>query len=247
MAGKPVALVTGAGRGMGAASARELHSRGYDLVLNSPTENCEALARELGGHAVRGSLAEAADVKRMVDAAVARFGALDAIVMSNGHAPWSSESTTAYDPDFKGPLLEIPDEDWVAGFNLMLMSTIRLLRLATPHMEARGGGSVVLISSFACFEPRLVFPVSSVYRPAIAGFAKLYADRYAPKGIRINAVLPGFMENWPMNETVERSIPMARSGRMEEVAKAVGFLVSADASYITGQSLLIDGGVTRAI
>ena len=247
MAKRPVALVTGGGRGMGAECARELAARGYDVVVGSPTENCEKIAAEIGGVAVRGSLAEEKDIARMVETAISRFGGLDAIVMSNGHAPWSSESTTAFDPDFDGPLLEIPESDWLAGFNLMIMSTIRLCRLATPALIARGGGAIVLISSFAAFEPRLVFPVSSVYRPAIAGFAKLYADRYASKNIRINAVLPGFMENWPMNDTVMRSIPMARQGRMEEVSKTVAFLVSGDASYITGQSLLIDGGVTRAL
>lgn len=244
---QPVAVITGAGRGIGAACAEELAKRGYALALMSPSESSIVLAKRLGGMGFRGSVTELSDLTRLVDETLARHGRIDAVVVSTGHPPWSIEASAAFNPNAGTHLLDIPDDDWIAGVRLILLNAIRLCRLVTPVMVRQGGGSIVLISSFTAFEPRLAFPVSSVLRSTIAGFAKLYADRYAQDGIRINSVLPGFLENWPPGQSIMDTIPARRLGRMQEVAKAVAFLLSDDSSYTTGQSLLIDGGVTRSI
>jgi NAD(P)-dependent dehydrogenase (short-subunit alcohol dehydrogenase family) len=229
---KKVAIVTGGGRGMGGAIARELHAQGYALALMSPSESAEQLAAELGGLAVRGSAAEAADLEALVQRTLEAHGRVDAVVNHTGHPP-------------KGDLLDIPDEDWRLGLDLMLLSVVRMARLVTPAMERQGGGAIVNITTFSAFEPSLNFPVSSAIRAGLAGFTKLYADRYAPAGIRMNSILPGFIDS--LNhapETAER-VPLGRLGTAEEIAKTTAFLLSEGAGYITGQNIRVDGGLTR--
>lgn len=232
MAGR-VALVTAAGRGIGAGIARRLAADGYALGLLSPGEGVQVLAEELGGIAVRGSVTEPADLARLVEETVARFGRLDAAVVNVGHAP-------------KGKLLALTDSDWEAGFAMGVMPAIRIARLATPHFRAAGGGALVAISSYAAFEPEPDFPMSTL-RPALSAWLKLYADQHAAEGIRANAVLPGFTDSLPEKADRRARIPMGRYGTVAEIAAAVAFLVSAEASYITGQSLRVDGGVTRSV
>jgi NAD(P)-dependent dehydrogenase (short-subunit alcohol dehydrogenase family) len=228
-----VALVTAAGRGIGAGIARRLARDGYSLGLLSPGEGVVSLAAELGGIAVRGSVTEPADLARLVEETVSRFGRLDAAVVNVGHAP-------------KGKLLSLTDQDWEAGFAMGVMPTVRIARLVTPHFLAAGGGSLVAISSYAAFEPEPDFPMSTL-RPALSAFLKLYADQHAGSGIRANAVLPGFTDSLPEKADRRARIPMGRYGTVAEIAAAVAFLVSTEASYITGQSLRVDGGVTRSV
>jgi NAD(P)-dependent dehydrogenase (short-subunit alcohol dehydrogenase family) len=232
MAGK-VAIVTAAGRGIGAGVARRLAADGYALGLLSPGEGVVALAAEFGGVAVRGSVTEPGDLARLADDTLARFGRLDAAVVNVGHAP-------------KGSLLSLTDADWEAGFTMGVLPTIRVARLVTPHFVAAGGGALVAISSYAAFEPEPDFPMSTL-RPALSAYLKLYADQHAADGIRANAVLPGFTDSLPEKPERRARIPMGRYGTVAEIAAAVAFLVSAEASYITGQSLRVDGGVTRSV
>lgn len=229
-----VALVTAASRGMGAAIARRLAEDGYRLALMSRGEGLQDVADELDAVAFTGSVASASDLREFVDAAVDAYGRIDAVVNNTGHAA-------------KGDLLTLSDDDWYAGLDLLLLNVVRMARFATPHMEAAGGGAFVNISTGAAAEPSPTYPVSSTLRAGLTGFTKLFAARYAATGIRMNNVLPGFIDSQVFSAEDVAQIPMGRLGRVDEIASAVAWLVSPAASYITGQSLLVDGGLVKAI
>ena len=230
----PVTLVTAAGSGMGEAIARRLHAAGHHLVLLSPGGGAAAVAEELGCAAVTGDVTEPDDLQAMVDLATERHGGVDNVVANTGHPP-------------KGPLLEIPDEDWHAGLDLVLLHVVRLARLAVPSMRERGGGSIVAISTFSAFEPSPSFPVSSVLRAGLGSFVKLFAREHAADAIRMNAVLPGFIDSYPEDEETVAQIPAGRFGRTTEIADVVRFLVSDESTYLTGQNIPVDGGLTHAV
>ncbi|NBI47028.1 SDR family oxidoreductase [Burkholderia sp. ISTR5] len=234
MSAEKVALVTAAGKGMGAAIARELAAGGYRVALMSPSGSAVELAAELGGFGIAGSVTENADIGRFVDETLARYGRIDAVVNNTGHPP-------------KGDLLAIGDEQWHLGLDLVVLNVARMLRRVTPVFEKQGGGAVVNISSFAADAPEQAMPVSSALRAALSAFTKLYADRYASAGIRINSVLPGFIDSWPETPEIVARIPAGRFGKTEEIAKTVAFLLSDGAGYITGQNLRVDGGIVRAL
>jgi NAD(P)-dependent dehydrogenase (short-subunit alcohol dehydrogenase family) len=219
---------------MGLAIARELASRGYDLVLMSRGGEIMDVARKLGATGITGSVTELADLERLVETALAQHGRIDAVVNNTGHPA-------------SGDLLSIADEDWHAGLDLVLLNVVRMARLVTPVMVEQQGGALVNISSFGAYEPSPSFPVSSSLRAALGSYAKLYADRYASDGIRMNNVLPGFMDSYEIDGEIRRSIPMGRRGKVEELAKTVAFLLSPEAAYITGQNLRVDGGLTRSV
>lgn len=229
-----VAIVTAAGRGMGAAIARELAAAGYRLALLSNGGGALALAADLGGIGLTGSVTVPADLERLVGETMARYGRIDAVVNNTGHPP-------------KGDLLDIPDEEWHGALDLVLLNVIRMARLVTPVMEAQGAGAIVNISTFSAFEPSLSFPVSSSLRAALGSFTRLYADRYAAAGIRMNNLLPGYIDSYPMSKELVAGIPMGRYGMVEEIAKTVRFLLSGEAGYITGQNIRADGGLTRSV
>ena len=229
-----VAVVTAAGKGIGAAIARELAASGYRLALMSNGGGAETLAGELGGLGLRGSVTEPDDIRRLVAQTLEIYGRVDAVVNNTGHAP-------------KGPLLEIRDEAWHQGLDLLFLNVVRMAREVTPHFQAQGGGAIVNISTFAAFEPELSFPVSSSLRAALGSFARLYSDTYAPDNIRMNNLLPGYVDSYPLSENLAARIPMGRYGRVEELAAAVRFLLSEDGAYFSGQNLRMDGGLTRSV
>lgn len=234
MAEQKVAIVTAASRGMGAACARELGARGFALALMARSADVLTLAEQLGALGLQGSVAAEADLRRLVDATLERHGRVDVVVSNTGHPA-------------KGDLLGLADEEWHAGLDLLLLNVVRMARLLTPTMLAQGSGVFVNISSFSAIEPGLRFPVSATLRAALGNFAKLYSQRYAADGLRMNNVLPGWIDTYPVDPESVRAIPQGRAGSAEEVAKVVAFLASEAASYITGASLLVDGGLVRGV
>jgi len=219
---------------MGAACARELARRGYDLVLMARSDAIHTLAGELRAVAITGSVATESDLRRLVDAAIARYGRIDAVVNNTGHAP-------------KGDLLQLTDEDWRTGFDLLFLNVVRVARLVTPLLLARGTGSIVNVSSFGAVEPSGRFPVSSAARAALGAYVKLYSERYGSAGLRMNNVLPGWIDTYPVDASTVAGIAAGRPGTADEVARVVGFLASQESSYVTGQSLLVDGGLVRGL
>ncbi len=229
-----VALITAAGSGMGAAIARRLAADGYGVAILSASGKGEALARELRGVGVTGSNREVADLERLVARAVEAYGHIDAVVNSAGHGP-------------KGELLEISDADWHLGMEVYFLNVVRICRLVTPLLESRGGGALVNISTFATFEPDPSFPTSGAFRSSLAAFTKLYADKFADRNIRMNNILPGFIDSLPEKEEFRARIPLGRYGTVEEIAATAAFLLSEEARYITGQNIRVDGGITRSV
>lgn len=229
-----VAIVTAGGSGMGAACARKLAADGYKVAILSSSGKGEALAKELGGIGVTGSNQSNDDLKRLVDETMAKWGRVDALVNSAGHGP-------------RDEILKITDEQWHTGMDVYLLSAIRPARLVAPIMVAQKEGAIVNISTAWAFEPSPMFPTSGVFRAGLAAFTKLFADQYAASNVRMNNVLPGWIDSLPQQDARRDSVPMQRYGKSEEIAATVAFLVSDGAGYITGQNLKVDGGLMRGI
>ena len=229
-----VALITAGGSGMGADAARRLAEDGFKVGILSSSGKGEALGTELGGFGVTGSNLDGDALSALVEGAKERWGRIDVLVNSAGHGP-------------KGPVLEISDEDWHQGMEVYLMNVIRPTRLVTPVMQAQGGGAVINVSTFAAFEPDPLFPTSGVFRAGLAAFTKLYSDKYASENIRMNNVLPGFIDSLPETEDRKARIPLGRYGHASEVSSLISWLASQGGGYMTGQNLRIDGGLTRAV
>ncbi|WP_284162680.1 SDR family oxidoreductase [Frigidibacter sp. SD6-1] len=234
MSDPKVALVTAGGSGMGAAAARHLAGQGWQVGILSSSGKGEALAEELGGLGVTGSNQSSADLARLVDQAMTRWGRIDGLVNSAGHGP-------------RAPILEISDEDWHRGIDVYFLNVVRATRLVAPVMAAQGGGAIVNISTAWAFEPSAMFPTSAVARAGLAAFTKVFSDEYAAKNVRMNNVLPGWIDSLPGTEERRQMVPLGRYGKAEEVAATVAFLLSEGAGYITGQNLTVDGGLTRRI
>ncbi len=229
-----VAMVIAGGSGMGAAAARRLAEDCFAVAILSSSGKGEALAKELGGLGLTGSNRSSEDIGRLVDAAMARWGRIDVLVNSAGHGP-------------RAPILEITDEQWHAGLDTYLMNVIRATRLVAPVMVQQKSGAIINISTAWAFEPAAQFPTSAVARAGLAAYTKIFADTYAADNVRMNNVLPGWIDSLPATEERRQSVPMKRYGTTEEVAATISFLASDGAGYITGQNIRVDGGLTRSL
>lgn len=234
MAIQKVAVITAGGSGMGAAAAKRLAQDGFKVAILSSSGKGEALAKDLGGFGVTGSNQSNDDLERLVEGAVERWGRIDTLVNSAGHGP-------------RAPILEISDEDWHKGFDTYFLSAVRPTRLVTPVMQKQKSGAIINISTAWAFEPSSLFPTSATARAGLACFTKIFAETYAADNIRMNNVLPGWIDSLPGTEERRASVPLGRYGKAEEIAATIAFLASEGAAYITGQNIRVDGGVTRSV
>jgi len=229
-----VAVLIAAGTGMGAESAKKLSFDGFKISILSSSGKGEALANTLNGIGVTGSNQSSEDLKKIVEATMDKWGRIDVLVNSAGHGP-------------RAPILELTDDDWHKGMDTYFMNVVRISRLVTPIMQKQKSGSIINISTFATFEPDPVFPTSGVFRAGLASFTKLFADQYAPDNIRMNNILPGFIDSLPEKEEFKKRIPLKRYGSVKEISEVVSFLASEGSAYITGQNIRVDGGITKSV
>ena len=219
---------------MGAAAAKRLAQDGFKVAILSSSGKGEALAQELGGLGVTGTNQSADDLKTIVDRVMAQWGRIDALVNSAGHGP-------------RAPLLDITDEQWHLGFDVYFLNVVRAARLVTPIMVQQKSGTIINISTAWVAEPSPLFPTSAVARAGLAAYTKLFADQYAPDNVRMNNILPGWIDSLPATEERRAGVPMQRYGKSAEIAATVSFLASEGAGYITGQNIRVDGGLMRSV
>jgi len=231
---KQVALVVGGGSGIGADAARKMAAEGWDVAVMSSSGKGEALGNELGGLGFTGSNLVVADLESFVTVAMDRFGRIDAVINCTGHGP-------------KGPVDEISDADWHLGMDYYMLNVVRIVRIVQPIMLAQGSGSIVNISTFAAFEPDPDFPTSAIFRASLAGYVKLWSNKFASAGLRMNNVLPGFIDSLPEKDDRLARIPAGRYAKVEELSNVIAFLASDASSYVTGQNLRVDGGLTASV
>ncbi len=229
-----VALVVAGGSGIGADTARKLAETGWQVGVMSSSGKGEELGKELNGFGYTGSNLEPEDLAAFVKMAMGTAGRIDGVVNCSGHGP-------------KGEIDQISDEDWRSGMDYYLLNVIRMTRLVAPIMKTQNGGSIVNISTFAAFEPDADFPTSAVFRAGLATYAKLFATRFAAHNVRMNNVLPGFIDSLPEKPDRLSRIPAGRYAKVRELSEVVSFLLSDASSYITGQNLRVDGGLTASV
>ena len=229
-----VAMIVGGGSGIGADSARKMSEMGYDVAVFSSSGKGEALGKELCCLGFTGSNLMVADLEAFVAATMERFGRIDAVINCAGHGP-------------KGPIMEISDEDWHLGMDYYFLNIVRITRLVLPIMQNQGKGSIVNISTFAVFEPDPDFPTSAVFRASLASYTKLFSTKYAAESIRMNNILPGFINSLPEKQDRLDRIPAGRYADVRELTETVAFMASDASSYITGQNLRVDGGLTASV
>ncbi len=223
------AIITAASQGIGEACARKLSALDYNLILMSRSKKIKSLADELDCISVQGSVTENNDLKEVVQLALDTFGGLNSIVNNTGHAP-------------KGDLLKITDHEWYTSIDILLMNVIRISRFIVPAMK-ENGGSIVNISAFGAENPSLDFPTSSVVRSALTSYTKLFSRRHGKYNIRMNNLLPGFVDSYSVTDEIRNNIALEREASVNEIANGVMFLLSEESKYITGQNLVMDGSL----
>jgi 3-oxoacyl-[acyl-carrier protein] reductase len=261
-----VCVVTGASSGIGRETAVQLCSEGASVVLVGRNEERLAEAAEAtsaagadaGGRTVtlRLDVTDADAGERMLAAATENFGALDVLVNNAGVASWRD-------------LDDIPDEDWLAQYELNVMAPLRAMRAAAPPMAERGWGRIVNVCSTAGKRPSASMPEYSVAKAAELSLSRLFADRYAKTGVLVNAICPGPVESemWMEEgglldqsremsgdssreealETAGSKRPIGRLASPGEIASAIVFLCSERASYVSGAAWSVDGGTVQVI
>src|SRR6266853_5860738 len=254
-----VAMVAGASKGLGFSVARALTQEGALVSMVSRDSAAIAAAaqriEEFRAGAAFGFTADVRSAEGITQwhrATVTRLGPVDLLVTNSGGPP-------------AGPTLSFDDQVWQSAFELLLLSALRMVREVIPTMVDRKGGSIVMLTSSSVKQPIANLALSNVLRPSVAALAKTLANEYASHGIRVNHAVPGRIETARVREideanskkqgiTVEEqrklslaSIPMARYGDPEEFGRAVAFLLSDAASYITGATLQVDGGMIQTL
>ncbi len=252
-----IAVVGGASKGMGRAIAKGLAAEGEAVALLARDAGAvEAAARSIAEETGAETLALPTDVTRRIDvelavrAVVERWRRLDVLVTNAGGPPF-------------GGFEAMGDEQWQEAFELSLLSVVRLIRAALPHMRAAGGGRIVNLQSTSVKQPIEGLLLSNSIRPGVQGLTKSLSDELGREGITVNCVLPGriaterfvdLLEHRAraagktpeeVRRSIEQSIALGRLGTPEEVAAVVVFLCSDAARYVTGQAITVDGGVTR--
>jgi len=231
---KKTAVFIASGSGMGADAAKHLSSKGFDIAIMSSSGKGEELAHKLGGLGFTGSNLITNNIEHFIEKVLLKFGKIDVLVNSAGHGP-------------KGDILEIKDKEWIEGMEIYLLNVVRSSRIITPIMQKQKNGSIINISTFATFEPDPNFPTSGIFRSGLASFTKLYSDKYAKYNIRMNNILPGFINSLPEKEEFIKRIPLKRYGKVCEISAVVEMLASDGGGYITGQNIRVDGGITRSV
>ena len=237
------AIVCGASAGIGLGCAEALAAEGANVVLFARrAEVVHHEAERLGGIGVAGDVRQPADLERLVHRAVERFGGIDVLVLNSGGPPRTRS-------------LEFTDEMLADAVDLLLLSSIRLVRLCRPHLEASGRGRVVAITSSAVKEPIDTLALSSAVRPGLVGWLKTASRELGPAGVTVNSVLPGridtdrIREVYPDGPTEDdlAAIALRRLGTPREVGDVVCFLASDRAAYVTGAAIGVVGGLVRSL
>lgn len=248
------ALVTASSSGLGKASARALARDGANVVINGRDEDrlaaaAEDLRADANGEIITqpGDLTEPDDIAALVERTVDEFGGLDHLVTSAGGPP-------------SGAFLDIDEDEWYETFDLLVMSVVRLIHEAAPHLQADGGGTIVNITSRSVKEAIESLVLSNSVRMSVIGLEKTLSLELAPD-VRANAVLPGTHETPRIQDLIEQAldrgdygsyeeglddwsegIPLERIGDPQEFGDVVAFVSSPRASYVTGQAIVVDGG-----
>ena len=229
-----VAAFIASGTGMGADSARHLSNLGFKISIMSSSGKGEKLGKKLNGIGFTGSNLSNIDLKRFIELTVKKYGRIDVLVNSAGHGP-------------KGSILKISDNNWILGMETYFLNVVRASRIITPIMKKQMGGSIINISTYATFESEKSFPTSGVFRSSLAAFTKIYSDEYAKYNIRMNNILPGFIDSLKTKQKFINRIPLKRVGNVKHISSVVELLSLDGGSYITGQNIRVDGGITRSV